>query len=157
MKKRVIKKIVVHCSASDDSLDIGVREIDGWHKLRGFLSPSGIHCGYHWVVRRSGKIEQGRPESEIGAHVAGHNSDSIGIVWVGIKQPTPEQYSALTAKVREVMDRYGVSIDRVYGHRELSPDLNHDGIIEPNEWLKTCPVIDCDRLRADILFTKAKP
>ncbi|MDA5624327.1 N-acetylmuramoyl-L-alanine amidase, partial [Pasteurella multocida] len=30
----------------------------------------------------------------------------------------------------------------ICGHRDLSPDLNGDGTITPNEWLKDCPCFD---------------
>ena len=45
---RNIKKIFVHCTDSDDSLDIGFKEINDWHQLRGGLSKSGVSCGYHY-------------------------------------------------------------------------------------------------------------
>ena len=154
MGMRAIKRVVVHCSDSDDSLDIGRKEIDGWHKQRGFVSPTGIHIGYHWVVRRDGSIEAGRPESEVGAHVKGHNSNTIGVVWVGRKAPSAEQYRALLNKLRDICDRYKIKIENVVGHRELSPDLDGDGTVEANEWTKTCPNLDTTLLRADLLFTK---
>ncbi|MBP1594036.1 MAG: N-acetylmuramoyl-L-alanine amidase, partial [Bacteroidetes bacterium] len=28
---------------------------------------------------------------------------------------------------------------KVTGHRDLSPDLNGNGVIESHEWLKQCP------------------
>jgi hypothetical protein len=31
------------------------------------------------------------------------------------------------------------------GHRDLSPDLNGDGIIQPGEWTKMCPCYDVKR------------
>jgi N-acetylmuramoyl-L-alanine amidase len=143
-KPRVIKKIIVHCTDSPDDLDIGFKAVNEWHKERGFESPSGIHCGYHWVVRRDGRVEKGRPESETGAHCKGQNSTSIGVVWVGRKHPTPEQYASLLKTLREVCNRHGLTADQVYGHREFDPG-------------KTCPNLDVDRLRAEVLFTKVTP
>lgn len=136
---RVIKKVVVHCTDSDDSLDIGYRDIDEWHRQRGWLSPSGISCGYHWIVRRDGTIEQGRPESEKGAHVKDHNSDSIGIVWVGRNKISNKQLESLKKKIRGILGRYRLTPLDVYGHFELDSK-------------KTCPNLDMDRLRAEILF-----
>ena len=76
---RPIKTIVVHCSATHEDMDIGVEEIRKWHvDERGWTD-----IGYHFVVRRDGKVESGRPLSRPGAHVKGNNSDSIGICWVG--------------------------------------------------------------------------
>ena len=30
----------------------------------------------------------------------------------------------------------------VLGHRDLSPDRDGDGIVEPHEWRKACPCFD---------------
>jgi N-acetylmuramoyl-L-alanine amidase len=136
---RVIKKIVVHCTDSQDSLDIGFREINEWHRQNGWISPSGISCGYHHIVRRDGTIEKGRPHSEVGSHVKGHNSDSIGVVWVGKKQPDEKQYEALINLVKTLQDMYKVPYDKVFGHCEL-----FEG--------KTCPNIDMNFFRAELLF-----
>jgi hypothetical protein len=70
--------IVVHCSATGPAADIGVAQITQWHKQRGFDT-----VGYHYVIRRNGTLETGRRESEIGAHVRGHNANSIGVCLAG--------------------------------------------------------------------------
>lgn len=138
---RNIKKIVVHCTDSDDSLDIGFNEINEWHKQNGWLSPSGISCGYHYIVRRNGKVEHGRPEIESGAHVRGHNRDSIGVVWVGRKEPSNEQYKKLLGLLRVLCHRHNISIENVLGHGEI-------------DHLKTCPNLSMVKLRGDLLFVK---
>lgn len=76
---RDISTIVVHCSATPPSMDIGVEEIRKWH-VEG---NSWTDIGYHFVIRRDGTIESGRPIERPGAHVKGHNSNSIGVCWVG--------------------------------------------------------------------------
>lgn len=138
---RKIKKIVIHCTDSEDSLDIGFREINQWHKERGWLSQSGISCGYHYIIRRNGKIEKGRPLEEAGAHVSGHNSTSIGIVWVGRKNISPGQMGRLLSLTRWLMQEFAVEPDQVFGHYELNPG-------------KTCPNLDMNKVRAELLFSK---
>lgn len=138
---RRIDKIVIHCSDSDDSLDIGFREINEWHRQNGWLAPSGVSCGYHFVIRRDGRSEPGRLLSEAGAHARGHNSRSIGICWVGRRQPTSVQLSTLHALARGLMHQFSVPIENVVGHYEL------DGG-------KTCPNLDMDRFRANLIFKK---
>lgn len=138
---RTIKKVVIHCSDSDDSLDIGYKEIDEWHRQRGWLSDSGISCGYHWIIRRSGRVEKGRPEAEVGSHVQGHNSNSIGIVWVGRKKPDPKQIDKLLKLTKSILNIYRLDPTAVYGHYELDPK-------------KTCPNLDMDWFRAELLFTQ---
>ena len=54
---RTITLIVIHCSAVRPNQTSSAKQIDEWHKERGF---NGI--GYHYVIRRDGTIELGRPE-----------------------------------------------------------------------------------------------
>lgn len=70
--------IVVHCAATKPSMDVGVREIRQWHMQQGWLD-----VGYHYVIRRDGTIEEGRPHDTTGSHVKGFNSSSVGICLVG--------------------------------------------------------------------------
>ena len=83
---REIKQIVVHCTASPDHMDIGANTIRQWHLDRGWSDN-----GYHYVVRRNGEIEKGRPDRIPGAHARGVNRTSIGIVWVGVNSIDPRQ------------------------------------------------------------------
>jgi N-acetyl-anhydromuramyl-L-alanine amidase AmpD len=135
--------IVVHCSATGPAADIGVAQITQWHKQRGFDT-----VGYHYVIRRNGTLETGRRESEIGAHVRGHNANSIGVCLAGGVDAkgkpennfTPAQFSALENLLRELKSRYPHA--RILGHRDLSPDKNGDGRITPDEFIKACPSFD---------------
>lgn len=138
---RPIKKIFIHVTDSDDSLDIGYREINDWHKARGFLSPSGISCGYHYIIRRNGTIELGRPDEEIGSHVKGQNTHSIGIVWVGRNQIDKKQEKTLYVLLRNLLNQYSLEVTDVYGHCEYD---SH----------KTCPNLDMNKIRANLLFFK---
>ena len=73
---RDIDKIIIHCSATQEGKEISAATIDEWHKKRGWR---GI--GYHYVIGLDGMIEYGRPITETGAHVKGHNKGSIGICY----------------------------------------------------------------------------
>lgn len=75
---REINKIIIHCSATKPSQDIGAFQIDEWHKKLGW---SGI--GYHFVIRRNGTVEKGRDIEIAGAHCQNQNKNSIGICLVG--------------------------------------------------------------------------
>jgi N-acetylmuramoyl-L-alanine amidase len=43
-----------------------------------------------------------------------------------------------------------VSKIEIVGHRDLSPDLDGDGIVEPQEWIKQCPCFDAKEEYKDI-------
>ena len=139
-----IKYLVVHCSATRATQDIGAAEIAAMHRKRGWRT-----IGYHYVVRRNGKLETGRPESEPGAHVMGHNGHSIGIVMVGgVKADgvsaetnfTHAQYVELRALLLTLKAKYPAA--QIVGHRDLSPDRNGNGRVEKGEWIKACPTFD---------------
>ncbi len=117
-----IRYIVIHCAATRPEQDIGVKEIDQWHKQRGWVG-----CGYHHVIRRDGTIEDGRPLNKIGAHVRGHNRESIGVCLVGGLNAkgkadanfTHEQYVSLNKLIIEL--KYKFTNAKVLGHRDLDP------------------------------------
>jgi N-acetyl-anhydromuramyl-L-alanine amidase AmpD len=121
-------------------MDIGAATIDQWHKDKGWNS-----IGYHYVVRRKGAIEPGRILTRVGAHAYGYNRVSWGVCLVGgvDREGTAEnnftepQFDAL----RLVVDALQVRAPdaEVLGHRDLSPDINGDGVIEKWEWSKDCP------------------
>ncbi len=75
---RDVDTFVIHCSATPPHMDIGLEEIAQWHLERGWRA-----CGYHFVIRRDGTLEEGRPVDSVGAHAKGHNLRSVGICLVG--------------------------------------------------------------------------
>lgn len=78
MQRNRTNYIVVHSSATRSGANIGVQEIDKWHKARGW---SGV--GYHFVITRDAALQHGRDVNDVGAHAKGKNSESIGICLVG--------------------------------------------------------------------------
>ena len=70
--------IIIHCSATPPNMDVNAKEIDRWHRQKGWL---GI--GYHYVIKRDGTREVGRKLSEAGAHCIAYNHKSVGICLVG--------------------------------------------------------------------------
>ncbi len=149
MKK--IDTIIIHCSATRMGQDVRASDIDKWHKERGFSM-----IGYNYVIDLDGTVEKGRPLSMNGAHCIGYNDHSIGICYIGglnsLGQPfdtrTYAQKKAMHKLVESLLEQYP-SITKVLGHRDTSPDLNHDGKITPNEWIKACPSFD---VKADFPF-----
>lgn len=140
---RDIKYIVVHATATKQGQNFTAKDIDRWHKQRGW---SGI--GYHYVIDIYGNLEKGRPENRIGAHVKGYNRNSIGVVYVGglNKNLAPKdtrtnaQKEALKTLLKSLKTRYPKA--KILGHRDFSKDLNGNGIIEPFEFIKACPCYD---------------
>lgn len=143
MEHKDIKYIVVHCSATPASLDIGASDIDEWHKNKGWSS-----IGYHLVIRRDGTVEHARPYNVAGAHVRGYNDKSWGICLVGgldsKRKPENNFTEAQLNNLRKVLNSLKVMAPEteILGHRDLSPDLNKDGKITKDEWLKDCPCFD---------------
>ena len=124
---RTITLIVIHCSAVRPDQTSSVAQIDSWHRKRGFH----LGIGYHYVVRRNGEVEPGRPEWMVGAHchVEGrtHNLHSIGVCYEGgldIRgQPddtrTAEQKASLRRLLEDLHRRYPRAW--IVGHHDLDP------------------------------------
>lgn len=94
-----LKYIVVHCSDSPQGRGDGAGTIHQWHLERGW---DGI--GYHAVIDEYGHVESGRPVFRDGtfwpgAHVTGHNHESVGICLIGTDKFTDQQLSALRRQI----------------------------------------------------------
>jgi N-acetyl-anhydromuramyl-L-alanine amidase AmpD len=135
--------IVVHCTATRKGQDIGLADVDRWHCAKGWDG-----CGYHEIIRLDGTVEFGREVGAIGAHAYGYNRRSLGIALVGglNRMGTPAntytelQLRALKDRLEHHLGNYPAA--EVVGHRDLSPDIDGDGVIERWEWLKECPCMD---------------
>lgn len=92
-----------------------VLDVHSWHKGNGW---AGI--GYHYFVRKNGEIWKGRPDNAIGAHVAGHNTNTLGICAEGsyMSEDMPQaQKNAIIELCKYLCNKYG--INKIYGHREV--------------------------------------
>ena len=127
---RFINLIVVHCSATRCDRCYTEHDLTTDHLRRGF---SG--AGYHFYIRKNGDIKSLRPLSLPGAHVRGWNAGSIGVCYEGgldecgrpADTRTLFQKHSLRVLVLLLLKDYPGS--RLCGHRDLSPDLNHNGEI----------------------------
>lgn len=139
---RKITKIIVHCSATPPSQDIGGEEIDEWHLKRGF---DGI--GYHNVIRRDGGVEFGRSLMQEGAHVRGHNEESIGICLVGgideagASEPnyTENQMTSLRGLLAHYTEQWPEAYIR--GHGDIEGTARDCPCFSVSNWLMTGKII----------------
>lgn len=122
VNKRNIKELIVHCSATSEGKDYSVDTIRQWHLQRGFSD-----IGYHYVIYRDGSIHIGRDESIIGAHCTGHNTNSIGICYIGGcasdgKTPkdtrTEAQKSSLLKLLSELKKKYPKAV--IHSHKDYA-------------------------------------
>ena len=140
---RKIDMIVIHCSATRADVPLSPRQLDEMHRQRGFDG-----CGYHYYVRRDGEICTMRPVDRPGAHAKGYNRHSIGVCYEGgldeqgrpADTRTELQKRSLRVLVRVLAMDFQTR--RIVGHRDLSPDLDGDGVIEPKDRTKVCPCFD---------------
>lgn len=135
---------MIHCLATKEGVDYSAEQVRSWHvNQRGFRD-----IGYHFLIHLDGTIEKGRPIGQSGAHAKGYNKHSIGVAYVGglDKNGKPKdtrtvaQYHALRRCTETLKVIY--PIQHMEGHRDLSVDLNGDGMISENEWMKSCPCFD---------------
>ena len=122
MARQETKYIVIHCSQTRPSQDIGAKEIDRWHRERGWLK-----IGYARVIKRDGTVEQGRDDDELQAHVKDYNHVSTSVCVVGGAKEenwkegednfTSEQWESLKRVLEELVIKYPKA--RIVGHYEL--------------------------------------
>lgn len=132
MKKEDIRYIVIHCSDSPNHLNFDISDVDSWHKEKGW---SG--CGYHYVITRDGKLQQGRKLNQTGAHAYGYNSKSIGICLMGGKDQdgnpnldmTLVQDGVLMTLLEDLSNQFPNT--SIIPHSEISP--------------KTCPNFNLEK------------
>ena len=118
---RQINKIILHCTATPEGRDIDAEIITKWHKNRGWFTN-----GYHYIVKLDGTIEEGRSVHMVCAHTKGHNTGSLGVVYVGgcddnMKPKdtrTQEQDTALTNLLATLLEKYPSAT--LHGHNEFS-------------------------------------
>lgn len=121
-QSRYINEIIVHCSATAEGKDFTIDDIKRWHLARGFSD-----IGYHYIIYRDGSINKGRDESKIGAHCTGHNSNSIGVCYIGGcaadgKTPkdtrTESQKNSLLKLLSELKNKYPKA--SIHSHKDYT-------------------------------------
>ena len=123
INKNKIKYLVIHCSDTEDNMDIGAIEI---HKMHLKFGWNGV--GYHKIICRNGEIENGRPEYWAGAHARGFNEISLGVCLIGKKNFTKKQFKSLEKILRIWKKKYPKT--EIIGHYVIS------------DTKKTCPNFD---------------
>ena len=121
--KKNIKFLVVHCSDTEDNLNLKASDI---HKMHLSFGWDGI--GYHKVICRDGEIENGRPEYWIGAHVYGKNIESLGVCLIGKTNFESAQLRSLFNLLKQWKFEYNLA--EIVGHRDIIKTK------------KTCPNFD---------------
>ena len=118
-ERNMTNMIVVHHTGNPTDDDLSAEEIHESHKAQGW---AGI--GYHYVIRKDGTIEEGRPVWSVGAHAYGRNRDTLGIHVCGnfeIATPTEMQLNSLAELIGWLCRKYSLqaSKDVVVAHRDL--------------------------------------
>ncbi len=107
-----IKKIIIHCAATPNGFAYTAKDMDDWHKQRGFKrNPDYVenglyHIGYHTVIELDGNAVNGRGINETGAHCKRHNLRSIGICLIGTDQFTQAQWDTLKHTIQTLQQDY---------------------------------------------------
>lgn len=121
--------IILHCADTPDTSEFDVEDIRRWHRERGFND-----VGYHYIIKRDGRIQMGRLETVVGAHTRSHNRGSLGVCLIGRKRFTKAQHASLDKLYIDIFLRHGIDSRDVYGHYEFDSG-------------KTCPNLDMDKMR----------
>ena len=136
--------IFVHCSATKPEMDIGVDTIRMWHKQQGWLD-----VGYHFVIKRDGTVESGRPVDVVGSHVKDWNSRSVGVCLVGGIDAngkfeanfTPAQMFELRGLLQTLQAKYPNA--DIKAHHDVAPKACPS--FDLQRWLNTNELVTSDR------------
>lgn len=139
---REIKRIFIHCTATPQA-STTVNSLLKDFKARGWKNP-----GYHYVIFPNGRIVNMLDEDKVSNGVQGYNQTAINIAYVGgidkqgkaVDNRTQEQKNALWYILRTLVVRYPNA--QILGHRDISPDTNHNGKVDKWERIKECPCFD---------------
>ena len=128
---REITEVVVHWTETHTNRNIGSEEINRYHLK---LDLEGI--GYHYVIRRDGSIQRGRPVNIQGQHapINGHDERSIGVAFVGgINVPTGTPNSedflsaaSLTRSQINTFNHFCREFYKVYGGAQIVGHVDID-------------------------------
>ena len=119
---RLVKEIIIHCSATREGQQVSVDTIRDWHLAKGWND-----IGYHFYIDLDGTINKGRDIDKMGAHCKGHNRNSIGICYCGGveadgKTPkdtrTQEQKDSLLNVLKTLKAMYPEAV--IYSHNEFA-------------------------------------
>lgn len=131
---------VGHCTASNP--DATVQQILDYWKYKKHWK----NVGYHYIIGRKGERHILAKLSQVVNGVRGHNWNKMHFSWIGgkggINNMTGYQADEIVKLVTELRTPEILGPIPFVGHRDLSPDLNGDGIITSNEWTKLCPSMD---------------
>ncbi|WP_416196250.1 peptidoglycan recognition family protein [Selenomonas sp.] len=111
--------IILH-HIGNTNADVSAATVHQWHLANGW---AGI--GYHYLIRKDGTIERGRPRDTVGAHCYGENWHSVGVNIVGnfeTNEPTAAQIDAAERLVAVLCRLYGLrpSGATIKGHRDFN-------------------------------------
>ena len=122
VERAATDRIVIHHAGLSVDKDSTAEEIHQFHReVRGW---AGI--GYHYIIRKSGDIEQGRWPSLVGAHSQDNNENSVGICLAGnfdLAKPSRAQMDAVKELAAWLCQEYGLDPMKkgvIVGHRDLN-------------------------------------
>lgn len=111
--RQTTDRIILHHSASSVA---SAEDIHRWHLNNGWEG-----AGYHFLVRKDGKVYRMRSEEKIGAHAYMNNYNSIGICFEGnfeVEEMPDVQVQSGKELVAYLKNKY--HINKVQGHRDVN-------------------------------------
>ena len=130
LKINDIEYLVVHCSDTPNSKNLNATDI---HKMHLSFGWDGI--GYHKIICRNGKIEDGRPTYWIGAHVYGYNKKSLGVCLIGKNNFNQKQFLSLFKLLQSWRNKYPNA--KILGHRDFPNTSKTCPNFNVKEWLES--------------------
>lgn len=137
-----VREAVLHCAAIKSGQFKGMlpfevfATINRWHRERGFSNG----FGYHGLFMPDGGFYTGRPYHMIGAHVAGHNTGTLGFLLIESREITRiGEFDDWFTKAQETaVKRHLAAISGlqvVTGHNDHAARLCPGFRVHSSDWL----------------------
>lgn len=110
--RKSTERIILHHA---DARSCSAEDIHRWHLSNGWAG-----AGYHFLVKKDGKVYRLRPEDKVGAHAYGSNYNSLGICFEGdyMEEDMQEaQKEAGKELVAYLKNKYNITT--VQAHRDV--------------------------------------
>lgn len=147
---RKIEYIAVHCTAGSQNQTVG--DLLSEFRRKGWKNP-----GYHYIISPDGKITQLLDDSKVSNGVKGFNGVTVNVAYIGgidangkaTDNRTDAQKKALLQLLGMLKKKYPDAV--IQGHRDFSPDVNGNGVVDTWERIKQCPCFDAKEEYKDLL------
>ena len=146
---RDVSELIVHHADTYENMDTDVYDVDSWHKNPPPGQTPFDQIGYHFIIRRDGRIQVGRDINIPGAHARGRNEHSVALSFIGGRKGhsnekglirssdtfTDGQWDSFDKFIDVFLNAYPNS--NLLGHRDVDPERRTDPEFDVKDYVRS--------------------